>query len=102
MKQISIQLNTLPLNITFIENGTIAITPRENFGTLVDGAAIYDPKGFLVSGVQYNYGVAIDYKNRPNLLEYLQSLALNLDNVYNTFSAQEQMRQHMNGFSFQF
>jgi hypothetical protein len=102
MNQISIQLSTLPLNIVFIENGTIAIIPQGNFGTLVDGVATYDSKGFSVSGVAYNYSVAIDYKNEPELFKYLQSLVLDINTVYNAFSAQEQVRQHMGNFNFSF
>jgi hypothetical protein len=102
MNQISIQLSTLPLSIVFIENGTIAIIPQGNFGTLVDGVATYDSKGFSLSGVAYNYSVAIDYKNEPELLKYLQSLALDINTVYNAFSAQEQIRQHMGNFNFSF
>jgi len=101
-QQISIQLSALPLNIIFIENGQIAIVPQVNFGTLVDGSAIYDSKGFSVGGVQYSYGVAISYKQEPELLKYLQSLALNIDTVYNSFQMEAQMRQHMGNFNFNF
>jgi hypothetical protein len=100
MEQISTQLSTLPLNIIFIENGQIAIIPRGEFGTLVDGVATYDSKGFSVGGVQYNYGVGISYKQEAELLKYLQSLALNIDTVYNSFSMEAQMRQHMGNFNF--
>jgi len=102
MNQISTQLSTLPLNIIFIENGQIAIVPRDNFGTLVDGAAIYDSKGFSVEDVQYDYGVAISYKQEPELLKYLQSLALDINTVYNAFNMEAQMRQHMENFNFSF
>jgi len=101
-QQISIQLSTLPLNIVFIENGQIAIIPRGDFGTLVDGVATYDSKGFSVSGVQYNYSVAIDYKREAELLKYLQSLALDINTVYNAFNMEAQMRQHMGNFNFSF
>jgi hypothetical protein len=102
MNQISIQLSNLPLNIIFIENGTIALIPQGNFNTLVDGSAIFDSKGFSVGGVQYDYGVAINYKQETELLKYLQSLALNLDTVYNAFNMEAQMRQHMGNFNFGF
>jgi hypothetical protein len=102
MNQISIQLSSLPLNMVFIENGTIALIPQGNFNTLVDGAATFDSKGFSVSGVAYNYSVAIDYKNEPELLKYLQSLVLSLDTVYNAFQMEQQMRQHMGNFNFSF
>lgn len=102
MQQISIQLNNLPLNIVFIENGTIALIPQGNFGTLVDGAATFDSKGFSVSGVAYSYSAAIDYKKEPELLKYLQSLALDMNTVYNSFSMEAQMRQHMGNFNFSF
>jgi hypothetical protein len=102
MNQISIQLSTLPLNLIFIENGMVAIVPRDNFGTLVDGSAVFDSKGFSVSGVQYNYGVAISYKQEPELLKYLQSLALDMNTVYDAFNMEAQMRQHMGNFNFGF
>jgi hypothetical protein len=102
MQQISIQLSTLPLNIVFIENGQIVIMPRGDFGTLVDGAAVFDSKGFSVGGVQYNYGVGISYKQEPELLKYLQSLALDMNTVYNAFNMEAQMRQHMGNFNFNF
>jgi hypothetical protein len=102
MGQISIQLSTLPLNIIFIENGQIAIVPQGDFGTLADGSAVFDSKGFSVSGVAYNYGVVISYKQEPELLKYLQSLALSIDTVYNSFSMEDQMRQHMGNFNFNF
>jgi hypothetical protein len=102
MQQISTQLSALPLNIIFIENGQIAIVPRGDFGTLVDRAAVFDSKGFSVGGVAYNYGVGISYKQEPELLKYLQSLALDMNTVYNAFNMEQQMRQHMGNFNFNF
>jgi hypothetical protein len=98
MQQISIQLSTLPLNIVFLENSTIAIVPISNFNTLIDGAAIFNMSGFSVGGVSYEYSTSIEYKNEPELLEYLKSLALDINLVYNSFA----MQQHMNGFNFSF
>lgn len=102
MNQISIQLSTLPLDIVFTENGMIAIIPQGNFGTLVDGSAIFDSKGFSVSGVAYNYSTVIGYKNDPGLLKYLKSLDLDISIIYNQFNMEQQMRQHMGNFNFGF
>jgi hypothetical protein len=52
--------------------------------------------------VQYNYGVAISYKQEPELLKYLQSLALDMNTVYDAFNMEAQMRQHMGNFNFGF
>ena len=88
--------------ITFYENGMISIAPQGAVGVLVDGTALFDDKSFSVGCTQYHYGVGYEYNKCPDLLEYLKSLDLDIQLVYNEFSAQEQMRQHMTGFSFQF
>lgn len=88
--------------ITFHENGMISIAPQGIVGVLVDKTAMFDDKGFSVGCTQYHYGVAYAYKKYPDLLEYLKSLDLDIQLVYNAFSEQEQFRQQMTGFSFQF
>ena len=88
--------------ITFYENGYVSIAPQGAVGVIVDGTAMYDDKGYSVGCTQYHYGVGYEYKKCPDLLEYLKSLDLDLQLVYNAFSAQEQMRQQMQGFHFSF
>jgi hypothetical protein len=102
MQQITTRLGTLPINITFLENGMIALSPQGNFGTLVDGIAMYDDKGFSVGVKQYFYGVMIDYKREPDLLTYLKSLDLDTNVIHNQFAAEKQMREKMKGFHFNF
>jgi len=101
---------TIPLfrNIllTLYENGCVSIAPQGNVGVLADKTALFDDKGFSVGCTQYRYGVAYAYKNEPDLLEYLKSLDLQHQTLYNACIAQEQlheqMRQHMGNFNFNF
>jgi hypothetical protein len=98
MQQITTRLGTLPINIIFLENGMIALSPQGNFGTLVDGLSLFDNKGFSVGVKQYFYGVMIDYKQEPDLLSYLKSLDLDINVIHNQFAVEKQMR----GFHFNF
>jgi len=101
---------TIPLfrNIllTLYESGYISIAPQGNVGVLADKTALFDDKGYSVGCTQYHYGVAYAYKNEPDLLEYLKSLDLKPQTLYNAFivqeKLQEQMRQHMGNFNFNF
>lgn len=103
MSPVSIQLSSLPFSISFYPNGCIAINhinmPVE---TLIDGVAMYDSKGFSVGCSQYFYGTLIDYKQEKDLLEYLKSLQLDVQQVYNAFAVEKMMQEQMNNFHFKF
>lgn len=66
------QLGNLPISITYIPDGTIALSPTAQFKGIVDGKAVFLMNGYTVDGVDYEYNVAIDYKEEPALLKWLQ------------------------------
>ncbi len=88
--------------ITFYENGCVSIAPQGSVGVISDKTALFDDKGYSAGCTHYHYGVPIAYKQEPDLLEYLKSVDLDLQLVYNAFAAQEQLRQQMQEFHFSF
>ena len=90
MNAITTPLATLPLNITYIFDGTIALQPNQHFAAIIDEDVKLDMTGFTVGDESYDYNVAIDYKNDEKLLKWLQSLNM----VTPSFQQQ--------GFSFNF
>ena len=76
MNAITTPLANLPLNITYIFDGTIALQPTRQFTAIIDGDVKLDMTGFSVGDELYDYNVAINYKNDEKLLKWLQSLSL--------------------------
>lgn len=76
--QVQIPLSTLPLTLICRGDGKITLQPSQNFKYFTDGVASFDMTGFTVSDVQYSYGEYLDYKNIPNVLQYLQSLNMEM------------------------
>lgn len=74
---ISQQLDSLPISITFIPDGSVSLSPLAQFKGIVDGEAVFTMDGYAISGIEYEYGEAIHYKHEdPSYLKYLQSLNL--------------------------
>lgn len=78
MNAITTPLANLPLNITYIMDGTIALHPSRQFAAIIDNDVKLDMTGFTVGEESYDYNVAIDYKKDANLLKWLQSLNLQM------------------------
>ena len=78
MNAITTSLANLPLNITYIFDGTIALSPSQQFNTIIDNDVKLDMAGFTVGTEAYDCNVAIDYKNDEKLLKWLQSLNMTM------------------------
>lgn len=82
--QIQVPLSTFPISLFCRGDGRIALQPSQNFKYFTDGVASFDMAGFTIrdesqiSDVQYSYGEYLDYKNIPSLLQWLQSLNMEM------------------------
>lgn len=77
IQQLSAPINTLPLNIVYVSNGTIGIVPRGNFPVIYDQPeqgihAIITPEKMIVGNTNVPYNVSLKYKEMPELLKWLQ------------------------------
>lgn len=85
IQQLSAPINTLPLNIVYISNGTLGIVPKGIFPTLFDQPeqgvhAIITPEKMIVGTTEIKYNTSLKYKEMPELLEWLK--AQNLEQPY--------------------
>lgn len=78
MNAITTSLANLPLNITYIFDGTIALQPNQHFAAIIDEDVKLDMTGFTVGDESYDYNVAITYKEDEKLLKWLQSLNMTM------------------------
>ena len=78
MNAITTQLANLPLNITYIMDGTIALQPNQHFAATIDNDVKLDMTGFTVGSEVYDYNVAVAYKEDEKLLKWLQSLNMTM------------------------
>lgn len=78
MNAITTSLANLPLNITYIMDGTIALQPNQHFKAIIDNDVKLDMTGFTVGDESYDYNVAISYKEDEKLLKWLQSLNMTM------------------------
>lgn len=85
MNAITTQLANLPINMTYIVDGTIALQPNQPFRAIIDNDVKLDMTGFTVGEESYDWNVAIDYKKDANLLKWLQSLNLQMPNFQQGF-----------------
>ena len=69
---ITMQLNS-NIHITFIADGTIALSPAAQFKGIIDGKAVFTMSGYTIDGIDYEYNVGVEYKDEPALLEYLKA-----------------------------
>lgn len=81
IQQLSAPINTLPLNIVYISNGTIGIVPKGAFPTIFDSPeqgihAIITPEKMIVGTTEIKYNTSLKYKEIPELLEWLQNQQL--------------------------
>lgn len=79
MQAITLQLNRLPLQITYLDNGCIIFDRMGNFNTIIDlpGAGIQaiisnDDIAIGTNSV-VTYGTVVDYKNEPEVLAWLSA-----------------------------
>lgn len=84
-QQISVPLNSLPLNIVYLSNGQIGLVPRGIFPTIFDSPekgihAIITPEKMIVGTTEIKYNTSLKYKEMPELLEWLQQQ--NLEQPY--------------------
>ena len=80
-QQISVQLGGLPLNITFISNGQLGLTPRGAFNLIVDNtenglSAIISSENMLVDNEEIEYNVALSKAEHPKLWQWLSEQQL--------------------------
>lgn len=80
-QQISVPLNSLPLNIVYLSNGQIGLVPRGTFPTVFDQPdqgihAIITPEKMLVGNTEIKYNTSLKYKEMPELLEWLKAQQL--------------------------
>ena len=78
MQTVQIQLNNLPLTLTCIMEGTIALSPNQHFKALIDGDVKFDMSGFSIGVNDYLYNQQIEYKEDEKLLKWLQSLNMTM------------------------
>lgn len=78
MQSVTTSLANLPLNITYIMDGTIALSPSQQFNTIIDNDVKLDMTGFTVGDESYDYSVAIAYKEDEKLLKWMQSLNMTM------------------------
>lgn len=77
MLQASFQINKLPLQITFYEDGLISIERYHNFHAIVDclgdglQAIISNEDIFIGSACVIEYGMRYEYKQEQELLAWL-------------------------------
>jgi hypothetical protein len=81
--QVQIPLGNSPVSLTCFSDGTVGFVPVMVFTTVVeeyikDKFTMYDMQGFSINGKQYNYNTRYSYKTIPDMLEYLQSLKLEM------------------------
>lgn len=81
--QIQLPIGATPLALTCFSDGTIGFVPQMVFTTFVeeyvkDKFAMFDMNGFSINQKQYNYNTRYSYKIIPDMLEYLQSLKLEM------------------------
>jgi len=81
--QLQIPIGNSPISLTCFSDGTLGFTPVMVFTTEVEEYAsgkfaMWDMKGFSIDGKQYNYNVKYAYKTPPDMLEYLQSLKMEM------------------------
>lgn len=80
-QQISVPLNSLPLNIVYLSNGQIGLVPRGAFPVTFDQPeqgihAIITPEKMIVGTTEIKYNTSLKYKEMPELLEWLQAQQL--------------------------
>ena len=75
MQTPSLQINSLPLQITCYSNGLISIERLANFHTIVDdnGAIISNEDIMISKDCVVEYGELQDYKSSSELLKWLQT-----------------------------
>jgi len=81
--QFQIPIGNSPISLTCFSDGTLGFTPVMVFTTMIEEylegkLAMWDSLGFSLDGKQYNYNVKYAYKNLPDMLEYLQSLKMEM------------------------
>lgn len=75
-QQISVPLNSLPLNIVYLSNGQIGLVPRGAFPVIFDSPeqgihAIITPEKMVVGNTDVPYNTSLKYKEMPELLKWL-------------------------------
>lgn len=79
--QVQVAIANLPVNLICISNGTLAFVRTCEFKTLFenspDGATFY-ADSFEIAGKAYSYNTVYDYKQEPEMLEWLIAQKLSL------------------------
>ena len=78
MQAVQLQLGNLPLTITCITDGTIALSPSRQFNTIFDGDVKIDMQCITIGDETYEYNTQIAYKEDEKLLKWLQSLNITM------------------------
>lgn len=76
-------MGSSPISLTCFSDGSIGFVPVMVFGTMIeeyvkDKQAIFDHTGFSLNGKEYFYNTKYFYKEMEDMLEYLQSLKLEM------------------------
>lgn len=74
----TVQLARLPITMFCRSDSKVALQPSNNFKYFTDGVAQFDMTGFTIGDIQYSYGEYLDYKNIPSMLQWLQSLNMEM------------------------
>lgn len=71
------------LTLHLISDGTLALTPSQQFRTVIDAPsesnnipAMFDMEGFKIGDEEFSYGVAYRYKHIESMLQWLQQQKL--------------------------
>lgn len=81
--QIQLPIGNSPISLTCFSDGMIGFTPVMVFGTMIEEyvegkVAMWDHLGFSINGKEYHYNTKYAYKNISDMLEYLQSLKMEM------------------------
>jgi len=77
--QVQIPIGNLPINLVLLSDGTLVFVRVAKFGCIIDqapeggvGAVFYDDH-FLVENEEFWYNTVYRYKEKPNMLKWLQA-----------------------------
>lgn len=76
--QCQIPIGSLPVHLVLISDGTLVFVRVAKFGVIFDQApdqgvgAVFSEDGFTIDGEEFWYNTIYNYKEKPNMLKWLQ------------------------------